>query len=310
MPRALSWLSLSALLLLAALVVLWAQGGLEPLVRAAQAGQREAQNAMAGTLRALRASEAGALMGLIGLAFGYGVLHAVGPGHGKVLLGGYAAASRVRLAPVAAIALAAGLAQATTAVVLVHGGIAALDWSREHVLHLGERVLLQASTAAIGVIGLWLALRGARGLLRLARPAAAPAPVLAHGHTHAPGETCGSCGHRHGPGAEEISRLTGWRDGALLVAAIGIRPCTGALFLLILTWRMDLTAAGILATYAMGLGTALITLAVAVLAVLARDGALRWSDRLTPLAPLAPALQLAAGLLIALIAAQALRLGL
>jgi ABC-type nickel/cobalt efflux system permease component RcnA len=296
-----------ALLLGAGLLLFWAQGGLDSLAQAARDGQRAAQNAMAGSLRALRAGEVGALAALIALAFGYGVAHAAGPGHGKIALGAYGAATAVRLAPLMAIALAASLAQATTAVLLVHGGMALFDWTRAELTELGEGALTLASSAAMGLIGLWLAARGARRLLRQLAPAPAlPAGAAAHAHPHdAP-----CCGHRHGPEAAEIAALTGWRDAALLVGAIAIRPCTGALFLLILTWRMGIPAAGILGTYAMGLGTALVTAGVAALAVSARDGALMWSARLGVLRPLAPMLELGAGLLIALLALQTLRLGL
>lgn len=331
-----------ALGLAAGLVALWLSGGAEGVVRWAMDGQREAQAAMAGALRRLRAAEPGAWAALMGLTFAYGVLHAVGPGHGKVLIGGYGAATRVPLARLAGIALLASLAQATTAVALVHGAVAVLDWGRTEVVGLGEGALTTASTAAIGAIGLWLAGRGVRGLLRrrpavpappdtagsqgpgrAVRPASLPGsgghgaggphgPVAAIGVPAAPPDPalCAACGHRHGPDPAAVARLGNWREAAALIAAIAIRPCTGALFLLVLTWRMDISAAGIAGTYAMGLGTGLVTVAVAALSVLARDGARMWAQRLGGLGALGPALEVGVGLLVALGAAQALRLGL
>jgi len=291
-----------------ALGLVWALGGFDGLGRWATEAQRGFQNAMAGALRSLRAGDAGALAALMGVAFAYGFVHAAGPGHGKVLIGGYGAASRVRLVPLSLIALAGSLGQATTAVALVVGGAALLGLTRERLTEIGDAVLAPAAAAAILVIGLWLALRGLRRLR-----AVALAPGHEHGHEHGDehGDEHGhehghACGHRHGPEPEDIAGLRGWRDAALLVGAIAIRPCTGALFLLIITWHMGLLAAGIAGAYVMALGTASVTLAVAVLSVLARDGALMWSGRLGRLRAAIPVIEIGAGLVVAAVAVQML----
>ncbi len=281
--RALLWAGLLAAL---PLLVLWTTGGIDALARWAAEGQRQSQNSLAGSLRGLRAGEAGAFLALMGVAFAYGVFHAAGPGHGKVLIGGYGLARRVPLWRLAGLALASSLAQATTAVALVYAGILLLGWTREHLVGVAEGVMLPVSHLMVAAIGGWLAWRGFRGLRR---------SLAARDHHHHHDE---HCGHRHGPTLEEVSGLTTWREGLALIAGVAARPCTGALFLLVLTWQMGIPAAGIAGAYAMGLGTAAITVAVAVLAVWSREGALAAlaSGRL---ARALPVLELAAGLAIA-----------
>lgn len=310
-------LALLALGLIAALAIwLWGMGGMTAVERWAAEGQRDAQNAMAGLLRRLKSGDGAALFALLGFCFAYGFFHAAGPGHGKVLIGGYGLGRRVPLGRLAGLALISSLAQAATAVALVYGGVFVLDWSRERLVDTAEAWLAPLSYVLIGMVGLWLLLRGAR---KLWSQRAAPAGHVHgdhhvhshaghnhdHDHTHQHADdTCATCGHKHGPTLEEVAEVRSLRDAVVLIGAVAVRPCTGALFLLILTWRMGIDAAGIAGAFVMGLGTASITVLVAVLSVTARESTLAQIASGPATMRALSLIEIAAGLLVVLVAAQ------
>lgn len=270
----------AALLALVAALWLWGMGGAEDLARRAATAQHGVQDAMARALRSLRAGEPGALLALWGLCFGYGVLHAAGPGHGKLVVGGYGLGRRVAALKLAGLALASSLAQAGTAVLLVLAGMLLLALSREQMQAFADRDLMLLSAVMIGGVGAWLLWRGARTFWRVSTSA----PDT---HAHAlsdpndlsglgslgSAEACATCGHAHGPSPEAAARVATPGEALALIAAVAVRPCTGALFLLILTWRMGIFGAGVAGAFIMALGTACVTVAAALASVALRESA-------------------------------------
>ena len=224
---------------LAVLAALYLSGADRAVQAWALEGQREAQNAMAGALRALRAGDLAAVGPLLAICFGYGFFHAAGPGHGKLLIGAYGAAAEVGAVKLSLVALASSLAQGLAAVALVGAGLAIWGWSRTRMTDLADDLFAPLSFGAIALIGVWLVLRG---LWRLrGQPAAGHDHGNDHDHDHAhhgPDRTCATCGHAHAPDPAAIARARDWRDIAALIGAVAIRPCTGALFLLILNAQM------------------------------------------------------------------------
>jgi nickel/cobalt exporter len=93
-------------------------------------------------------------------------------------------------------------------------------------------------------------------------------------HAHGPGEVCESCGHSHAP---DPAMLSGdrfdWRTAWTAVAAVGIRPCSGALIVLTFAFLNGLWVAGIASVLAMALGTAITVSALAIMAVTAKNWA-------------------------------------
>lgn len=285
-----------------------------PMTLWAAQAQRDIQNTMATGVRAVQRGEAGALLSLCGLTFAYGVVHAIGPGHGKVLLGGTALASRARLRRLTVLTILSSIGQSITAILLVLIGIGFIRLTSEQLVGLTEEALAPLSYLFIGLIGLWLVLRGLRALwqLRSISPHHADHEKHAHSdghepyhdHAHSDG-TCG-CGHVHGPELSDIREEMSLREMSALVISIAMRPCSGALFLLVICWHFGILTAGIIATFAMGLGTAAFNLGVAGAGL----GLGRLAVRLDPngkLSLAAPMMQVLAGLLIVTAVAALLR---
>lgn len=317
MPRVVKALALIPGCILLCVIIWWlAQGMLAPLGDWAAGHQRSFQNRIAGSLRALRAGEPGAIMALMLVCFAYGFFHAIGPGHGKVLVGGYGLARKTPWIRLGGVALLSSLGQAVTAVVLVYGAITLLQLGRDSLIGLAEKTMAPISYGAIVAIGLWLLLRGVRKFLRRAAPRS---EVLqsgehnhnhnhdhshdhGHSHDHNGSEVCSECGHRHGPSLEEVSGLQTWREAAVLIGGIAVRPCTGALFVLVITWQMGIALAGIAGAFAMALGTALVTITVGLAALGLRGGALAVFARSGRAAQFVPVLEICAGFLVVLVA--------
>lgn len=256
--------------------------------------QRAFQNQMASAIRALKSGDPGAYLALLAAAGAYGFVHALGPGHGKYLVGGVGLGTSVSASRLLGIAAASSLAQALWAILLVYGGFFLIEATARQMTSVAEDILAPASYLAIAGVGVAIVWRGARALAKTA--------PSGHQHAH------GACGcHSHGPTQDEVSRIGSLREAVLLVASIAIRPCTGAIFLLVIAWQMDIKAAGAGAVVVMGLGTAALTSLVAISSIAARGIAFASSSPVGRLHVTLPALQIFAGIMIALVSLTLLR---
>ncbi|MBV7485485.1 nickel/cobalt transporter [Bordetella sp. BOR01] len=244
---------------------------------------------LTGAVRAWQADGAAA-WGLLGLSFAYGVFHALGPGHGKAVIASYVLANRQTARNGALLALLSALLQALVAISLV----AVLAWllnATAPTMNRATRWLETASYALIVTLGAWLVWQKAvrRWLRRAGRHAHEPAPGHSHGHGHAHDQghghghdvaDCG-CGHAHAPAAEQVAGPLEWRKAVSAILAMGLRPCSGALIVLVFALSQGFFVAGIAAALAMGVGTGLTVAALAVVAVMAGGAATRFSARLS-----------------------------
>jgi ABC-type nickel/cobalt efflux system permease component RcnA len=259
-------------------------------------------------VRAVR-HDSSALWTLLALSFFYGIVHAAGPGHGKAVVSSYILANRQTLRNGILLAFVASLAQAGGAILLIVVASMALHLTSVAITQATYQFEI-LSNLMIVFLGVWLVwskiIRPTRSLkiefapgsvltrpqrlLNRGVPASAvafqaadvttaidtvtragafrQAGALAHDHHHG----C-DCGHLHMPDAAVAAGSLDWGKAWTVVASTALRPCTGALIVLVFSISQGLFLAGVAATLVMGLGTAITVTLLAVLAVSARQTA-------------------------------------
>ncbi|MGI9489832.1 MAG: nickel/cobalt transporter [Geminicoccaceae bacterium] len=223
--------------------------------------QRDLHKDLAAAMRAVETSGPAAHWGLVSLGFLYGLFHAIGPGHGKVVISTYLATNESRLAQGLLLSFLSSLLQGLTAIIVV--GVTAFLLERSLRSSQTTGIALETvSYGLVSMIGLFLMWRSAGHLFRNRRVS----------HDHEVGHD--DCHHCHGPSAADLSKPLTLREIALMILSVGIRPCSGAIIVLILAFATGLIWAGIAAVAAMSLGTGLAVAALATLSVYARKSAL------------------------------------
>lgn len=203
---------------------------------------------------------------LLALSFAYGVFHALGPGHGKAILSAYVVANRETLRNGAILAFVSSLVQALVAIVLVAVAAGLLNVTGA-VLNEVTAWLELGAYGMLVLLGVWLVYKHAVKPLavRLLPSQASTSAHDEHGHHHQHDDNgeCG-CGHKHFPAPEQVAGKLSWRKAWGAVLAIGLRPCSGAILVLVFALSQQFFWAGAAAALAMGLGTGL---TVAILAL-------------------------------------------
>lgn len=265
-------------------------GGLFGWVLAKQA---EFYHELSGLIRAAK-TDGSAVKGLLGVSFIYGIFHAAGPGHGKAVISSYLIANQETWRRGVVLSFASAMVQALVAVGIV-GIAAALLGATRSTMCTADWLIEVASYTLIIAVGarlLWVKGRGFLATLRLLRHEPALAPVGAavtdrhehhdhhdhhHGHDHAHDHAHGpahhhdeACDHDHGPDPASLAGPGGWRRGLSAIFAVGLRPCSGAILVLVFALAQGLFWAGAAATFVMGIGTAITVAAIATIAVGAR----------------------------------------
>ena len=219
-----------------------------------QSIQRGLHTKLSDALRAIQEDGLRASLILTAFSFVYGALHAAGPGHGKVIISTYLLSHESQLRRGIVLSFAAALTQGLTAVVIVSFAFELMKLSMAQTRGIVNHVEV-VSFAMIALVGIYITCMQAQSLRRKIYISGKTIDNCADGSE--------KCDHHHGPGASELEKELSLRSFIGIILSIGIRPCSGAVIVLLLAFSLGHVAAGLFAVLAMSLGTAI---AIALLA--------------------------------------------
>jgi ABC-type nickel/cobalt efflux system permease component RcnA len=265
------FLWMGVLLLVALIGALVFSDGVAELARFSADYQRRIQQSLSTSLRDIKSGSGSlALWTLLAVCFGYGVVHTLGPGHGKAVVVAYFLDSKRPRAWIE--------------------GVFAGSWIA--FTHTLAALLLAGGLKTFAVVGLFGALREVRNveivsytLILLIGFWRLWAGISGHLHEHAHGDDDHHHDHDHHHQHPAQRTLAGW----LLLTAAGIAPCAGALVVILLSLALGVLWAGVVGVIAIALGMAITLAAVGMASMVAHrliigDGRSREIGRFTAIA--------------------------
>ncbi|WP_028863967.1 nickel/cobalt transporter [Psychromonas aquimarina] len=228
---------------------------------------------------------------LAALSFIYGILHSAGPGHGKIIVTTYLATHPTKVKVSLLLSALASLMQAVVAVLLVSVLLLVYQSSMREINHKAE-LLISFSFIALILLGLFISYRALKQILLFNKNSKSPGDRQTvtvstlkaikpedKVSVHQPGKTgyikaistkeqdsCG-CGHKHLAAPSKINQASSLREYAAVIFSIGIRPCTGAIMVLLFANMLDIYWLGIISAFIMAVGTAITISSIALLTI-------------------------------------------
>jgi ABC-type nickel/cobalt efflux system permease component RcnA len=311
----------------------------QPVISFINAKQQEFYRALTAALRGMK-HDSWQLWWLVGISFLYGIFHAAGPGHGKAVISAYMIANETELKRGVLISFMSAFLQGATAFLVTGAGFLVLRGTVFTMNDATKwlEVASFAAIMAFGLYLLYRKTRSIfrRPILNFGTPGLALAGghqlhdhdhahhhhdhhdhdhghhhhghLHPHGHSHShahahshSGEVCEVCGHAHAPtpdmvAGEKFSLADAWSA----IVAVGLRPCTGALFVLTFSFLNGLYLGGLLSVLAMSLGTAITVSILATLSVTAKDFVLKFMGEGSGKLRLANAIEIAGAVVVTL----------
>lgn len=178
----------------------------------------------------------------LSLAFAYGVIHALGPGHGKVFVSTYFLSRKANIRHGILMGGLMSFMHVLSAVILVFlfyfvlkaGGLGSVDEAGKH--------LQRISAGLITFVGLFLTWKSLKAII------------------HEQSDECGCCS----PQSDKKGILS-------LCLAVGLVPCPGAALILFFSITLNILPAGLMAMLFLASGLAITTIGFALASLFARN---------------------------------------
>ncbi|MFZ4834484.1 nickel/cobalt transporter [Rouxiella sp. Mn2063] len=250
--------------------------------------QRELHQQLAELLQQVQANPMRSGMALMLFSLFYGVIHAVGPGHGKMIITTYLATHPSRLKNSLKLTFASAIVQGFTAIILVTVVLSVLQLTSRQ-LHQSSFWLEKGSFMVVMLLGLllcWRAIKHVYRTLQRISWSSTPAirriqPLNTPHATHQHDEHCG-CGHRHLPDDRQLQGAVDWRAQVAIVFAMGLRPCSGAIMVLLFSKVIGVYFWGVMSALVMALGTSLTVSLIGVVVYYCRAFAMKVNKTKAP----------------------------
>ncbi len=231
--------------------------------------QRQVNAGVAIHMRALETGHSFAAFFLgLGVAFLYGMVHALGPGHGKFVIMSYFMGREVFVLRGLVMALQMAVVHVIAAVVIVW--VADILLKTSLGIGLADVPGVRAGSfliiAAIGVYMLYQAVRGSRG------------HTHTHNHTHDHPHDHSHDHHHHGHSHDHAHGASHATEGGLIALAVGMVPCPGAVLVMLYAVANDMIYPGFLLVAAMSAGIGLTIAILGVATILLRQFATRFIE--------------------------------
>ena len=229
--------------------------------------QRQVNAGVAIHMRALETGNSFAAFFLgLGVAFLYGMVHALGPGHGKFVIMSYFMGREVYVLRGLVMAVQMAVVHVIAAVVIVW--VADILLKTSLGIGLADVPGIRAGSfliiAAIGVYMLYQAVRGSGG--------------HTHTHTHTHDHDHNHHHHHHGHSHDHPHDASHATEGGLVALAVGMVPCPGAVLVMLYAIANDMIYPGFLLVAAMSAGIGLTIAILGVATILLRQFATRFIE--------------------------------